>query len=59
MTEPDSCLNRGKRNPEDTSGKLELVDYIAGLNFCEKFLLERHFTELISDIGRFSQIVTQ
>ena len=37
---------------------MELVDYIAGLNFV-KTSSERHFTELISDIGRFSQIVTQ
>ena len=58
MTEPYSCLNREKRTQKTPLGKMELVDYIAGLNSV-KTPFERHFTELISDIGRFSQIVTQ
>ena len=37
---------------------MELVDYVAGLSSA-KTSIERHFTERILDVGRFSQIVTQ
>ena len=51
-------LEQRKGTQKTPLGKMELVDYIAGLNSV-KTPFERHFTELMSDIGRFSQIVTQ
>lgn len=47
-----------KRAPEATSRKkTELVNYAAGLNSVQTST-ERYFTELISDVGRVSQILT-
>lgn len=37
---------------------MEPVDYVAGLNFV-RTLIERHFIELLLDVGRSSQMSTQ